>query len=299
MSTYHTPVLIHQSIEGLNIKPDGTYVDVTFGGGGHSKEILKQLKKGRLIAFDQDLDAIDNIIEDSRFLFVRSNYRFINNFLKYHKINKVDGIIADLGVSSYHFDEITRGFSFRADADIDMRMNQDAKISASYILNNYDENDLINIFRKYGEITNSPILTKKIIEYRKTNEINRINQLLKVIEYCTPKKNENKYFAKVFQALRIEVNQEIESLKELLESTLNILNEKGRLVVISYHSLEDRVVKNFIKSGNFEGTVEKDIYGNFDSPFNMINRKVIIPSDEELVLNPRSRSAKLRIAEKN
>jgi len=298
MSTYHTPVLLKESIDGLNINSNGIYVDVTFGGGGHSKEILNKLEKGKLVAFDQDKATIDNAIDDKNFLFIRSNYRYIKNFLRYHKINKVDGILADLGVSSYHFNEISRGFSFRADANIDMRMNQDAKISAKSVLNTYDENNLKKIFKEYGEIKNAHILTKRIIEYRKQNEITRINQFLGAIESCTPKRLENKFFAKVFQALRIEVNQEIESLKDFLESTTDLLNEKGRLVVISYHSLEDRLVKNFTRTGNFEGKVEKDIYGNFESPFELINKKVIVPSDEELKLNTRSRSAKLRIAER-
>ena len=298
MSIYHTPVLLQESIDGLNIKPKGIYVDVTFGGGGHSKEIISKLTTGKLVAFDQDKAAIDNLIDDKRFLFVRSNYRYIKNFLRYHKIEKVDGILADLGVSSYHFNEISRGFSFRADADIDMRMNQDAKISATDILNNYEENDLKKIFKEYGEIRNAHILTKKIIEYRKNNKFKRINEFLAAIEGCTPKRLENKYFAKVFQALRIEVNQEIYSLKDFLESTTDLLNEEGRLVVISYHSLEDRLVKNFTRTGNFEGKVEKDIYGNFESPFELINKKVIVPNEKELKQNTRSRSAKLRIAEK-
>jgi len=298
MSTYHTPVLLQESIDGLNIKPNGIYVDVTFGGGGHSKEILSKLKGGKLVAFDQDKAAIDNLIDDKRFLFVRSNYRYIKNFLRYHKIDKVDGILADLGVSSYHFNEIERGFSFRADADIDMRMNQDAKISATDILNSYEENDLKKIFKEYGEIKNAHILTKKIIEYRKTSEFKRINQFLSVIESCTPKRSENKYFAKVFQALRIEVNQEIDSLKDFLESTTDLLNKEGRLVVISYHSLEDRLVKNFTRTGNFKGKIDKDIYGNFEAPFKLINKKVIVPNQKELEINTRSRSAKLRIAER-
>ncbi len=298
MSTYHTPVLLQESIDGLNIKPNGIYVDVTFGGGGHSKEIISKLTTGKLVAFDQDKAAIDNLIDDKRFLFVRSNYRYIKNFLRYHKIEKVDGILADLGVSSYHFNEISRGFSFRADADIDMRMNQDAKISATDILNSYEKNDLKKIFKEYGEIKNAHILTKKIIEYRKNNKFKRINEFLGAIESCTPKRLENKYFAKVFQALRIEVNQEIDSLKDFLESTTNLLYPKGRLVVISYHSLEDRLVKNFTRTGNFEGKVEKDIYGNFESPFTLINKKVIVPNEKELKINTRSRSAKLRIAER-
>ncbi len=297
MSTYHTPVLLQESIDGLNIKPNGIYVDVTFGGGGHSKEIISKLTTGKLVAFDQDKAAIDNLIDDKRFLFVRSNYRYIKNFLRYHKIDKVDGILADLGVSSYHFNEAIRGFSFRADADIDMRMNQDAKISATDILNNYEENDLKTIFKTYGEIKNAHILTKKIIEYRKDNEFKRINQFLYVIETCTQKRHENKYFAKVFQALRIEVNQEIDSLKKFLEATISLLNKNGRLVVISYHSLEDRLVKNFTRTGNFEGKVDKDIYGNFNSPFKLINKKVIVPNKQEIEINTRARSAKLRIAE--
>jgi len=298
MINYHIPALLQESISGLNIKPDGVYVDVTFGGGGHSKEILKHLAGGKLIAFDQDKDAFKNKIESDNFFLIHSNYRYIKNFLRFYGIDKVDGILADLGISFHQVDEASRGFSFKADANIDMRMNNSATKTAADVLNEYTENELLKIFKEYGELKNAWQLTKRIIESRNQKPFKKINQLIDAIEKLAPKKMENKFYAKVFQALRIEVNHEMEALQDFLESTAELLNPEGRLVVISYHSLEDRFVKNFIRSGNFEGNIEKDIYGNFDTPLKQVNKKIIIPSEEEINNNPRSRSAKLRIAEK-
>lgn len=298
MVNYHIPALLQESISGLKIKPDGVYVDVTFGGGGHSREILKPLNTGKLIAFDQDKDAFKNTIEDNNFMLIHSNYRYIKNFLRFYGFNKVDGILADLGISFHQVDDASRGFSFKSDAAIDMRMNNIAKKTAADILNEYSEKELLKVFKEYGELKNAWQITKKIIENRKEQPFKRINQLISAIENMAPKKFENKFYAKVFQALRIEVNGEMEALKEFLESTTKLLNPNGRLVIISYHSLEDRIVKNFIRSGNVNGTIEKDVYGNFETPFKQINKKIITPSEAEVNENPRSRSAKLRIAEK-
>ncbi len=298
MPIYHVPALLKESIEGLNIRPDGIYVDVTYGGGGHSSEILKHLNKGRLIAFDQDEDALKNKINDKRFMLIHSNYRYVKNYLKYYGILKVDGIIADLGISFHQVDEIERGFSFRADADIDMRMNKKGKITSADILNDYDEKDLIRIFRDYGELNNAFQIVKVIIENRNVEKFQKTNQLVHVLSKFAPKNAENKFFAKIFQALRIEVNNEMEALKDLLKASELLLSKGGRLVIISYHSLEDRLVKNFIRSGNFEGEIEKDVYGNFKTALNQLVKKPIVPSDKEIKENPRSRSAKLRIAEK-
>lgn len=298
MVTYHIPALLQECIEGLKIKPDGVYVDVTFGGGGHSREIIKHLNKGTLVAFDQDKDAFKNKIEQDNFILVHSNYRYIKNFLAYHGFNKVDGILADLGISFHQVDEASRGFSFKSDAKIDMRMNKAGGKTAADLLNEYDEKELAAIFREYGELKNAWSIAKTIVAERKNKPFKNIIGLVDVLEKFAPKKTEQKFYAKVFQALRIEVNNEIDALKEFLESTTDLLNTEGRLVVISYHSLEDRLVKNFIRSGNTEGKVEKDIYGNFDTPFKQVNRKIITPSEEEIKNNPRSRSAKLRIAAK-
>lgn len=298
MIEYHKPVLLKESIEGLNIKPDGIYVDVTFGGGGHSKEILKQLTTGKLLAFDQDEDAIKNKIDDERFILIDQNFKYISNFLKYNKILQVDGILADLGISSHQIDEATRGFSIRFDAELDLRMDRTMQISAKDIINNYEVEQLKKIFSDYGEIENSYKLAKTIDEARNNEEIKTINQLKNTIEKCAKKGKENKYYAQVFQALRIEVNNELEVLKEMLKQTLDLLKPQGRLVVISYHSLEDRIVKNFMKMGKFEGEIEKDFYGNVLTPFKLVSRKPIYPSDEEINDNNRARSAKLRIAEK-
>ena len=299
MSSYHTPVLLNECVDALNIKQGGVYVDVTFGGGGHSKEILKRLDKtARLIAFDQDTDAQANIIEDNRFLFIHSNFRYIKNYLRYYEIEKVDGILADLGISSFHIDAKERGFSFMSDADLDMRMNKKMKKTAADIVNEYDEKDLIRIFRQYGEIKNAGALAKQIVTARSLKKIKRVNDFIEIIKNKIPKRQENKYLAKVFQALRIELNDEITALEEFLLATGTILNKGGRLVVMSYHSLEDRYVKNYIRSGNSKGIVEKDIYGNYEQIFKQVTKKPIVPNEEEINRNPRARSAKLRIAEK-
>lgn len=298
MDVYHEPVLLEESIEGLNIKPGGTYVDVTYGGGGHSRRILEKLEGGKLIAFDQDEDAAQNLLEDKRLIFVQHNFKYLRNFLKYYQIEKVDGILADLGVSSHDFDVAERGFSFRFEGKLDMRMNQSASLDAKTVINEYDETRLGEIFREYGEILNWKRLASTIVGSRTEGKIDSINQFLKAIESCVPMKIEKKYLAQVFQALRIEVNNEIEVLTDFLESTLDILNPGGRLVVISYHSLEDRLVKNYMRSGRIDGKQEQDFYGNINSPFKLVNRKLITPGDDEIQRNPRGRSAKLRIAEK-
>ena len=296
---YHTPVLLHESIEGLGIKEDGIYVDVTCGGGGHSKEILRHLgQNGHLYSFDQDADAEKNIFPDPRFTFVRSNFRFLKNFLKYYKVELVDGILADLGVSSHHFDEEERGFSFHANTALDMRMNTRAGRTAADIINTYSEEQLADVFYLYGELKNSRRLASAVVKARANHPIQTIPEFLEVIKPFFGKEREKKELAKVFQALRIEVNDEMEALKEMLRASIDMLKPGGRLAVITYHSLEDRLVKNIIKTGNFQGKVEKDFYGNLLTPFSSINNKVITASEEEITVNPRSRSAKLRIAEK-
>lgn len=292
------PVLLNECMEGLNIDPTGVYVDVTFGGGGHSREIMSRLgEDGVLVGFDQDVDAADNVIDDERFVFVNNNFRYIKNYLRYVGVDKVDGILADLGVSSHHFDTASRGFSFRFDDKLDMRMDQDLKMSAADILNKYSIEDLKRVFKEYGEIKNAGLLVKKIDDARNDSAIIMIGQLKDIAVSCCNKKQETKYLSQVFQALRIEVNQEMKVLEKFLLATLHVLRPGGRLVVITYHSLEDRMVKRFMKSGNLEGKVDKDFYGRVHTPFELINRKVIVPSDEELERNSRSRSAKLRIAE--
>ena len=296
--TYHKPVLLNESIKGLDIKPNGIYVDVTFGGGGHSKEILKNLKGGFLYAFDQDGDAINNVINASNFKLIRSNYRFIKNFLRLEGVGKIDGLIADLGISSYQIDVPERGFAHRFENQIDMRMNRDAEFDASDILNSYNEEDLANIFYFYGEVNQSKKIAKRIIESRSKQKIETINQFKNILQGIYPKKLENKFLSKIFQALRIEVNDEINSLKDLLADVIDLLNHKGRLVVISYHSLEDKLVKNLINKGNSDGLTENDIYGNKNLPLQSVNKKVITPSLKECEINSRARSAKLRIAEK-
>ncbi|NLI71860.1 MAG: 16S rRNA (cytosine(1402)-N(4))-methyltransferase RsmH [Bacteroidales bacterium] len=296
---YHIPALLTETIEGLNIKPDGVYVDVTFGGGGHSREILKSLgESGRLYGFDQDEDALQNTIDDERFTFVRSNFRYLNNFLKYYGVEKVDGILADLGVSFHHFDEAERGFSFRFDGRLDMRMNIRSPLTAEKIVNEYSEEVLANVFYLYGEMHNSRRIASTLVKARATERIETIGQLLEVLKAFFPKGKENKEKAKLFQALRIEVNKEIQVLQELLLQSVEVLKPNGRLVVLTYHSLEDRLVKNFIRSGNFEGKIKKDFFGNVLTPLKAVNNKVITASDEEVARNPRARSAKLRIAEK-
>lgn len=298
---YHIPALLHESVDGMNIRTGSICVDVTFGGGGHSKEILSHLgNKGHLYAFDQDEDTINNIQEDSKFTFIRSNFRFLKNFIKYHGVEEVDAILADLGVSSHHFDAEDRGFSFRfEDSDLDMRMNQKAGKTAAQILNTYTEEQLADIFYLYGELKPSRRIASAIVKTRKEKPYRKVSDLLDTLNSFVGRgEKEKKVLAQAFQALRIEVNEEMETLKEMLEQALDILKPGGRLVVITYHSLEDRLVKNFFKTGNFEGKVEKDFFGNFETPFKLINNKVIVPSREEEERNPRSRSAKLRIAEK-
>lgn len=298
MERYHDPVLLKESIDGLQIKPNGIYVDITFGGGGHSREILRRLKKGRLIGFDQDADAEKNVEQDKRFTFLRQNFRFLQNNLRYLGIDEVDGIIGDLGISSFQINESGRGFAFRLGGKLDMRMNQQATVDAIKIINQYSIDKLRDIFREYGEIKNVGKLASSIIASRDKKLIENIEEFIDIIGDCIPRNKENQYLAKVFQALRIEVNQEIKYLKEFLSQTEKVLKKGGRLSIISYHSLEDRLVKNYIKSGNFYGKIEKDIYGNFEAPFKAVNNKVIVPDEEEIKTNNRARSAKLRIAEK-
>lgn len=298
MSEYHTPVLLEKSIDALNLQPNGIYVDVTYGGGGHSRRILEQLQGGKLVAFDQDEDALQNLIDDERLIFVNHNFKFLKNFLRYHDISKVDGILADLGVSSHDFDQPDRGFSFRFDGKLDMRMNQSAEKDAVKVINEYDAAKLGEIFREYGEIQNWRNLSQTIEQARSSERISSVQQFLKAIARCVPARVEKKYLAQVFQALRIEVNNEMEALEKFLESTLDLLNPGGRLVVISYHSLEDRMVKNFMRSGRIDGKSEQDFFGHYHLPLEVITRKVIVPDDNETARNPRARSARLRIAQK-
>jgi 16S rRNA (cytosine1402-N4)-methyltransferase len=296
---YHNPVLLHQSIDGLNIKPDGVYVDVTFGGGGHSKEILKRLgSEGKLFAFDQDVDAQENSLGDKRFVLIPENFRYIKRFLRFYGIKKVDGVLADLGVSSHQFDEAERGFSTRFDAELDMRMNQNDKISAYKIVNFYSEENLSRILFSYGELRNARALAKKIVSSREENKIKTSFELKEILKEFLPNAKEHKILAQIFQAIRIEVNQELEVLKEFLLQIPELLNEDGRLSVISYHSLEDRLVKRFVQNGLFEGEPEKDFYGNFEVPLKKVG-KMTIPAKEEIKKNNRARSAKLRIATKS
>ena len=297
--TYHVPVLLSESIDGMNLKPGGIYVDVTFGGGGHSKEILNKGDESiRLFSFDQDEDAEKNIVNDKRFTFVRSNFRYLYNFLRYHGVEQVDAILADLGVSSHHFDDSERGFSFRFDGKLDMRMNKRAGMTAAEIVNTYEEERLADIFYLYGELKNSRKLASAIVKARSNKQIVTIGDFLDIVKPMFGREREKKELAKVFQALRIEVNQEMEALKEMLYAATEALKPGGRLVVITYHSLEDRMVKNIMKTGNIEGKAEQDFFGNVQTPFRLVNNKVIVATDEEVTRNPRSRSAKLRIAEK-
>jgi 16S rRNA (cytosine1402-N4)-methyltransferase len=295
---YHVPALLDESISGLNIRPNGIYVDVTFGGGGHSREILKHLTTGRLIAFDQDEDAARNTPVDSHFLFLNQNFRFLKNNLKFNGIDSVDGILADLGVSFYQFDKPERGFSFRQDAPLDMRMNRNTPVSASDLLMTLDENEMADIFYEYGELINSRKIAKALTEARIVKPIKTVADIARIIGKLAPPRQEHKFYAKVFQALRIAINHEIDYLKEMLEQALSILKSNGRLVVITYHSLEDRIVKNFMRTGSFSGEVTKDFYGNITTPFRLINKRVIIPGEEEIAVNNRARSARLRVAEK-
>lgn len=297
--TYHVPVLLNESIEGMNLQPGGIYVDVTFGGGGHSKEILRRMDNdSHLYSFDQDEDAEKNIVNDARFTFVRSNFRYLYNFLRYYEVEQVDAVLADLGVSSHHFDDSERGFSFRFDGKLDMRMNKRSGITAADVVNTYDEERLANIFYLYGELKNSRKLASVIVKARNNQPIVTIGEFLDIVKPLFGREREKKELAKVFQALRIEVNQEMEALKEMLLSATEMLKPGGRLVVITYHSLEDRMVKNMMKTGNIEGKSTQDFFGNVQTPFKLINNKVIVASDDEVTRNPRSRSAKLRIAEK-
>lgn len=299
MNNYHEPVLLRQSIEGLNIHPNGMYVDVTFGSGGHSRAILEKLgPNGQLIAFDQDEDALQNTIKDKRFTLTQANFKNLKKFLKLYQIEKVDGILADLGVSSHQFDDETRGFSIRWDGLLDMRMDKRKPLKATDILSDYEPNELLRIFRQYGEVENAKKLTMTIVKMREQVKITYSKQFIEIIKDCIPKQKENKYLAQVYQALRIEVNEELLALQNLLQQSMEVLTANGRLVVISYHSLEDRMVKHFMRSGNFENRIDKDFFGNLLTPFHLISRKAIVPDEEELTKNPRSRSAKLRIAEK-
>ena len=295
---YHNPVLLHPTVDGLNIKPDGIYVDVTFGGGGHSKEILKRLgPNGKLFAFDQDEDALANALPDERFTLINENFRFIKRFLRFYGVKGVDGILADLGVSSHQFDVAERGFSTRFDAELDMRMSQKNDLNAYRVVNEYDDANLKRVFLDYGELKNAPALSRTIIEAREHHPIKTTDELKDVLAKYLPERVRNKILAQIYQAIRIEVNQEMDVLKEFLEQSLEVLNPGGRLSVISYHSLEDRLVKRFIKNGMFEGEPERDFFGNFSVPFKTIG-KLIVPDNDEIKINNRARSAKLRIAEK-
>ena len=309
--TYHVPVLLKESVDGLNIQSGGVYVDVTFGGGGHSSEILSRLdEQAHLYSFDQDADAEQNVmrsevgaerrfVDDSRFTFVRSNFRYLKNWMRYYGVESIDGLLADLGVSSHHFDDESRGFSFRFDAQLDMRMNKRAGKTAADIVNDYDEEALANLFYLYGEIKQSRRLAATVVKARSQQRIVTTQDLLRILKPIFKREREKKDLAKVFQALRIEVNHEMDALKEMLKSATELLKPGGRLSVITYHSLEDRIVKNIMKTGNVEGKRIQDFYGRIETPFTLINNKVIVPSENEQQENPRSRSAKLRIAEKN
>lgn len=295
---YHNPVLLKQTVDGLNIKEEGVYVDVTFGGGGHSKEILSRLgEKGRLFAFDQDEDALENKIDDSRFVLINENFQHLKRFLRFHGVKKVDGILADFGVSSHQFDVAERGFSIRFDADLDMRMNQKSKLSAYHVINKYELEQLRQVFWQYGELRQAPGMARTIIEKREEEKIKTTGRLKEVLRGFLPPRKENKVLAQIYQAIRIEVNQEIEVLKQFLVQTPELLDEKGRMSIISYHSLEDRLVKRFVRNGMFEGEPERDMFGNFEVPFKKVGG-LIIPTDEEIKQNNRARSAKLRVAER-
>ncbi|WP_396601926.1 16S rRNA (cytosine(1402)-N(4))-methyltransferase RsmH [Algibacter sp. R77976] len=295
---YHNPVLLKETVDGLNIKPDGIYVDVTFGGGGHSKEILNRLgEKGRLFAFDQDQDALENTLDDDRFTLIHENFRFVKRFLRFHGVKQVDGILADFGVSSHQFDVAERGFSTRFEADLDMRMNQESELSAFHVVNEYEEERLKLVLLQYGELRAAPAMARLIVEHRQTEQIITSEQLKKVLRKFLPPRYENKVLAQIYQAIRIEVNQEIEVLKEFLLQTPEVLKVGGRLSFISYHSLEDRLVKRFIRNGMFEGEPERDMFGNFEVPLKKVNG-LIVPTADEIKINNRARSAKLRIAEK-
>ncbi|RZJ71435.1 MAG: 16S rRNA (cytosine(1402)-N(4))-methyltransferase RsmH [Flavobacterium sp.] len=295
---YHNPVLLKETVDGLDIKPDGVYVDVTFGGGGHSKEILKRLgPKGKLLAFDQDTDALENAIDDERFTLINENFRFIKRFLRFHNVREVDGILGDFGVSSHQFDVPARGFSTRFEGVLDMRMNQKDELDAFKVVNYYDDANLRRVFLDYGELKNAPALSRTIIEAREESLIRDTERLKKILHRFLPAHKSNKILAQIYQAIRIEVNHEMDALREFLEQTVEVLKPGGRLSVISYHSLEDRLVKRFVKNGMFEGEPERDMFGNFSVPMKTVG-KLIVPTDAEIKENNRARSAKLRIAEK-
>jgi len=298
MKQYHTPALLQACIDGLQIDPSGTYADATFGGGGHSAAILKHLQEGHLFGFDQDDDALKNAPENERFTFVHHNFRFLKHFMRFYNVEQLDGILADLGVSFHHFDTADRGFSFRYDAKLDMRMNQRATLTAEKVINEYAQEELMEIFRTYGELRNARKLAQVIIQARNKERIELTGQLKELIAPLFPRKVENKFLARFFQAIRIEVNQEIQALKSLLIDGTRLLKPGGRFAIITYHSIEDRLVKNYFKSGNLEGHIKKDFYGNPEVPYKVITRNVIVPDQDEIEQNPRSRSAKLRIAEK-
>ncbi|MBN1651699.1 MAG: 16S rRNA (cytosine(1402)-N(4))-methyltransferase RsmH [Bacteroidales bacterium] len=293
---YHNPVMLNESVDGLNIQPNGIYVDVTFGGGGHSKAILDRLGEGRLIAFDQDSDALSNAFNDTRFTLVHQNFKYLKNFLRLHQASQIDGLIADLGVSSHQFDIPERGFSTRYNGELDARMDKRNERTAASLINTYSLNDLTRIFRLYGELKNAYSIGKRIIESRLNAPINTVDELKACLASLAPRHKENKFFAQVFQALRIEVNEELDALESLLKQCVEVIKPGGRLVFLSYHSLEDRLVKNFIKAGNFEGKQEKDFYGNVQSPFKSLTRKPLVAQEDEIAENSRARSAKLRIA---
>jgi len=296
---YHNPVMLKESVDGLNIQPGGIYVDVTFGGGGHSRAILNRMEGGRLIAFDQDSDALANAIDDAKFTLIHQNFKYLKNFLRLHQASKIDGLIADLGVSSHQFDVPERGFSTRYDGDLDARMDKRNEQTAATLINTYSLEDFTKIFRLYGELKNAYSISKKIIESRSLAPINTVDELKACLAPHAPRHKENRFYAQVFQALRIEVNEELVALESLLKQCTDVIKPGGRLVILSYHSLEDRLAKNFIKAGNFEGKLEKDFYGNILSPFKSITRKPRTASEEEIAINNRARSAKLRIAERN
>jgi 16S rRNA (cytosine1402-N4)-methyltransferase len=295
---YHVPALLDESIRGLKVRPDGIYVDVTFGGGGHSREILKRLKGGRLIAFDQDEDAGRNVPDDKRLIFLNQNFRFLRNNLRFNGITSIDGLIADLGVSSHQFDESERGFTFRRDVLLDMRMSRKGATSAATLLKTLNEQELAKLFYDFGELVNSRRIARELVAARTVKPLTHVSDIINAIGKLAPPRQENKFYARVFQALRIAVNHEIEYLKEMLDQALDLLKKDGRLVVITYHSLEDRIVKNFMRTGNFEGEEKKDFYGNMITPFRIINKKGIVPDEDEIEENKRARSARLRIAEK-
>lgn len=295
---YHVPALLEESVRGLNIRSDGIYVDATFGGGGHSMEILKRLKKGRLIAFDQDEDAIQNVTDDKRLIFLNQNFRFLKNNLRFNGINSIDGLIADLGVSFHQFDEPERGFTFRQDVPLDMRMNKKGSVTAASLLKTLDEASIAKVMYDFGELVNSRRIAREIVTARAVKPLATVNDMINAIGKLAPPRQEHKFYARVFQALRIAVNHEIDYLKEMLEQALDVLEKDGRLVIITYHSLEDRIVKNFMKTGNFEGEEKKDFYGNLITPFRIINKKGTVPEEIEIEDNKRARSARLRIAEK-